>query len=186
MDREKLFSQISPQAPLPPTRFTKHHKSIVRGTFRDEWYTLTILRDLFFDIPLTEFEKEVVKGLSPDIKNILRWTLRTEIDKTTPIGDSKDAWSQLELRGLPKEQQLQEIATRKLLDEMLVRACKLLDEPNSDKTFGEIILEPEYLMARADFINTTENKLRLLHSLAYSAEETPDQIAKRIKQDSSK
>jgi hypothetical protein len=186
MDKEKLFSQIAPQAPLPPVRFTEQHKSIVRGTFRDEWHTLTILRDLFFGIQLTEFEKGVVKNLSPEVKSILSMMMRSVIDKNTPIGDSKDAWSQLDLRGLDLEKQKQEIAVRETLDIMLVKAIKLLEDPNGDKPFSTLQLDPVFIMARADFINITENKLRLLHSLAYSVEETPEATKKKIQQNSSK
>ncbi len=188
MDNNTL-KKVSPQAPVMRDRLTKEDKDIIRGAFRDEWITLTVIRDLFFGFNLSEWEMGIVKGLPATVKKVLRKVLFPELSKENPIGSSTNAdmWSSIQIMGVTPEVQVQNIQARGELLEIVTKAFNSLENPDGNRIdlgFSGTTKEIPKFIARNTFINYIEQQLVLLNAIAYSVDETPDEQKERQKKDS--
>lgn len=189
MDKETL-KKVSPQAPIMKDRLTKEDKDLVGGAFKDEWITLTVIRDLFFGFDLTEWEKSIIRGLAPSLKKVLAKIFYPVLSKENPIGSSvnSDLWSSVHIMEISPDHQVQNIQGRAGLLLKLKQALSLLDNPDGEKidlTIKEEMTVQEFI-ARNTFINYVEQQLVLLNAMAYSIDETPEEVKERMKKDSSK
>jgi len=193
MDNETI-KKVNPEAPVMKDRLTREDKDIIRGAFRDEWVTLTIIRDLFFGFKLSEWEKSVVTSMKPEVKRVLRKVIIPSLSRENPIGssNSSDLWSSVNILEATPEQQKQRLAARYILLQMLEQAFGLLDEPSKEPVDFSVDFSVDKqtpidrIIARNTFINYIEQQLVLLNVLAYSKQETPEEKKERIKKDSAK
>ena len=200
MDKNKqkeILGKIAPMAPIMKERITKADKDVIKAFFKDEWISLTIVRDLFFGFTISEFEKGVVRGFTADLKKTLKKIFCPELSKDNPIGsaESADLWSGVPILQIPFDMQVQNLKAQRTFLEMMKTAVKLLDDPDGEKVDLDVVIPEDEAgqkeaviktIAHQWYVRLVEQQLIILNTFAYQTEETPTEMENRLKRDSMK
>jgi hypothetical protein len=167
---------------------------LIKSAFEGNKELLISVRNLFFGYEISPSEKDLIKKTfaSPELMKIMRNRLIPSIDKDAPLEVSKDMWTGFDMIGSNAEIISRTVEVRKNLISMLETALKLLENPDGQKVY--INYDPALFQAdsngilltsRNHFIGMVINQLNGLSVVANTKTETPTQIGKRIKKDSS-
>jgi len=193
MDNQKkaqteAMKLMAPAAPIMRERLTKADKDAIKAYFQDEWATLQTLRDLFFGFELREVEQRRIKQFSPELKATLKKMLLPELTKENPIGTSVDLWMTVNIVEKAPEHQKQAFAAREILIDLQKEGLELLENYTTDKIDLDITKGTpiEFVIARNMYVDHIEQVCIMLNTLAYQKDETPEEMAERIRRDSAK
>jgi DNA replicative helicase MCM subunit Mcm2 (Cdc46/Mcm family) len=178
----------------PEMRLSEKEIDLIRNAFKDNEKLLKTIRKSMWQMELTEDEKreltELVKG--DEMKKVLRKIFLPELYGDEPILQVIDLWLGLEFKQYTPEEAHNHIKAR---DSVIKYIDQQLNELLHDMT-GEMRLRVELsdncvadyinLLARNTILMHIEQCLMQLKVLANTVNETPEEMMKRIGQDSSK
>lgn len=177
-------------------RYSDEERKLIQSLFKDGEVMLVLLRRFILQDELDKDQEEYLRKTlnHPEIIHILRKTLNPPVDKAAVIGGTVDLFSSMDLAPTPVDHAILQIKIRKLasqfLDERLLdlegKAVKnpiIFDELLEGKDDEELYI---HFVARNFLLGFLDNNgLRQLMILA-DKEESPEQVAKRLKDDSAK
>lgn len=189
MDQPSAGKQLSIDVAL---KSTKEHELIV-ANFKDNEYLLRVLRALFLGLEVSDDEKNLIRGLSQEIKKVIREKFLPVLDRDGQMGIINDTWLGIEesIRGVHQDTISQAVYSQQIANDMAEQGLKLLDDPNLEPpklsyhpdNYKEDVMQ-KWLLGRNKYIRLVNNQLYVLAVLAEKKIETPSQVAKRIKKDS--
>lgn len=170
-------------------------RAIIASTFKDNEALLNAIRALFFNVPIDPKMQAKIKGLAPEVREIIRVKLLPELSDYAdgPIGVCADPWLAIDqdIYRMPKEVIRQATEVNTFAIEYAKTALALLENPDGPKPDMTVSASftDEYqikLLARNKFIRLVNSQLHNLWIVANQVETTPAQQAKKVAKDSSK
>lgn len=168
---------------------------LLKATFKGNTDLLRLIKNLFFGLEVSEVEKKIIKDSfkSETLRKVINKRFFPVIDKETPIGQSIDLWTGIDLVGKSRDEIFQTISIRKKMIEMMTKALKLLENPNGErvdvKYNADSVLGDELginLTTRNRFIGHVEFQTTMIQAIVSQKEETPQQAKLRQTQNSNK
>lgn len=179
-----------------PLMYSEKDIEVIKGTFCENEALLVLLRKLFFGKNLTQEEKDLIKSTfaNPEVVEVLRRKVYPVQDFDRGLMSFNDFWldAETQIFGSHRDTIYQTIESKKLIKGMLAKAFNLLTNPDGEKVDIEYdpVIEADplgiKLIARNLYIRAIQTALITVHLIAGKKDETPEQAAKRLMQDSSK
>lgn len=174
---------------------------LLKSVFADNDDLLRLVKNLFFGLELNQDEKNLIllTFKADDIRLLMSKRFIPEIAKETPIGQTVDMWTGIQVKEKPEPVIYQLVATRAKSLAMLKVALNLLVNP--DGVRPNLNFDPELstgdlatldnalqinLAARNEFISFVETQLIMIKAIAGIKEETVEQAKTRLTKDSNK
>ncbi len=179
-------------------RFEGDELSLIKNTFGDDDEILLILRKVFLQAELSDHEKKrlVPVTQSEAVKTLLRKTYAPEIELDAPFGQIIDLWMTVESKDKTPDELKLIARVRSRLLELINAGLSRLTDVGAPITESIVDYKPDFdmddeqffveMMARNGLISHCEMQLNQLKVLGMNKDETPEQTAKRIGQNSSK
>jgi hypothetical protein len=167
-------------------RISKSDRQIL-GFFKNNSEMLISLRNMFFGFDLDEQEVKHIQSLNtPEIKKLLRKIFLPELLKEIPVGQNMDLWKTGDISQATPETFDQVCEAKELLIEMLETSLKRLNKITSKA----VDLTPKKnlpaLIARNNYIDLVDTKIREIVAMANEKEETIEEALTKMRQNSSK
>lgn len=166
--------------------------SLIKSAFEGNKELLISIRNLFFGLELSKAEKDlIVKTFaSPELRKIMRDRLIPSIDKEAPLEVSKDMWTGFDMISSTNEVIKRTVQVRANLIGMLEIALELLENPDGKRPYVDFNpmtgdVDGVLLTSRNHFIGMVVSQLNALSVIANTKTDTPEQIKKKIRKDSS-
>lgn len=176
-----------------PRNISDKEIAIIQATITED--VLKLVRALFFGLPISDLEKARVKEIFADeqLKAIVWKRFYPQLDRDTPIGQVQDSWlgaEQMVFGNSPDTiKQALEYKQQALI--LTKQGLELLSDPSlkaPDLTYSPTQYPQDplgiALLARNQYIRHVEQQLLFLLLLSKQKQETPEQTAKKQKQDS--
>jgi hypothetical protein len=167
-------------------RFSEKEKELLAITFKNREDLLIALRNFFFNLA-DEGQISLVRShiKTTEIKKLMRKVVIPELAPDIPIGQTVDLWMTVNI-----DQGWVYLKARELLIKALNEALELLDDPKAKKVDLNVPSEMDrtefepHLIARNMFITHMEMRMLEIRTLANAVQLSPEELQKRIKQDS--
>lgn len=171
---------------------------LLKLSFKDNEPLLKLIRSLFFGFELSDAEKKIIKTsfANPQLREAIRKKTYPLIDKDVPIGHEADFWSGMEnqIFSHPQDAIYQAVKSKQMVLDMFTQAFNLLADPfgkpmDFSYTSDSLVMDPlqTKLLARNLYFKTITVALATIKIIAQQKEgETPQEVAKRLNQDSMK
>ncbi len=169
--------------------------ALLKSAFEGNEVLLRTMKNLFFGYELTSGEKDLIRKsfASEELKRILRKRFSPFGDKSTPIGQTIDMWTGIDLVGKPKDEIFQTICVRKDMVDMMNKALNLLDNPDGEKPSIVYNIDSVFgddfgirLTTRNRFIGHIEFQCVTIQTIVNTKVETKEEKEKRQVANSSK
>lgn len=171
--------------------YVDKENTLIKSTFKGNKELLVIMRNLFFGLPTTDSEKDLVKKtfVSEELRAVVRNRFLPTIGRDTPLEMTKDMWTGFDLIGSSPEVIRQTRLVRDEVIKIVNKALALLENPNGQApvfAYTVDIVDPEgiYLTARNQSMGLIAHQLNALGVVAEAKSETPAQVGKRLEKDS--
>lgn len=170
--------------------------NLIKSVFAGNEELLKIIRSLFFGLKLKKEEKEAIRGLFKShsgLLKIFKKKFNPELEKDTPIGQTIEMWSGVDIKGLPVYAITQAVFARKLLIEHTNKALALLEDPDGEQV--DLSYDPAdnkgdelhiKLVARNSFLSHVETQLSMIKLISDHKELTLDETLKKLQKSSNK
>ena len=180
-------------------RFTDDEIEVIKGHFANDDKALKIIRKVFYQIPLTDSEKEMKEDLfsKPEVMRVVRKILLPEITGDEPVNMVVDWWKVLQVKQNTPEQADCYLDSRQLSIDYVAQQLEVLDSTRERGAidFDGLLKKDEdtkaryvNFISRNEIIDQIEGGLTQLMVLAENkgAKEIIEQMQKQIQQNSSK
>jgi len=168
----------------------------IKKIFADNEALLILIRKLFFGQNISKEEKELIKSTfsDPEVVEVFRRKVYPVKDFDRSLIAFNDFWldAETQIFGSSRDTVYQTVESKKLIKDMFEKAFNLLTNPDGEKVSIEYepMIEADplgiKLIARNLYIRAVQTALITVQAIAGRKDETPEQAAKRLMQDSSK
>ena len=174
------------------SRFTADEINLIKNTFFENEALLKIIRKKFLQLPLHQFEKIAGASLlSKDVLKIVRKMILPEMDGDAPITQITDHWQFYRESSQPNFIQYSDkyIEARRIMINYLEGQMSWIEGKGEGKmNFKDLTIFDDFenLYARQMIVDNVELGLNQLLLMASIKEETPEEMNKRLTQNSNK
>ncbi len=175
---------------------TEKDNELLRLVFKDNEALLKLVRSLFFGLPLTDGEKELIKTsfANKDVREAMRNKVHGDITRDVPIGAEGDFWSGIESQIFGRDMYTvrQAVESKEKVLQMFNQAFDLLANPHNvsmDLSYDPITTDPLQikLLARTLYWKAMTVALATYKVIAEQKDgENVQETAKRMQKDSMK
>jgi hypothetical protein len=167
-------------------RISKSDRQLL-SVFKGNNELLLALRNMFFGFELDKNETVLIQSLNtPEIKKLIRKLVLPELEKDIPVGQNLDWFKTQDIASATAETFEQVWEAKEILIGMLETSLKRLDKI----TLKAVDLTPKKhlpsLIARNNYIDLIDTKIREIVSMANEKEETIEEALAKMRQNSSK
>ena len=185
-----------PQQNIPQVPIDTAEMEILQKYFKDNDELLISMRAVMLDLYPTDTDKKAVSEVfaNDDVMSAVTYRFLPEPKRDTPIGQIQDIWLGVEqmVFGSQRDTIEQAVLYKEQALKMTRAALDLLRDPTGPKTslmYSSTSLQQDPLqvglLARNQFIRHIEQQLLFLKLVSAQLVETPVQIAKKKKKNSS-
>ncbi len=177
-------------------RFDEGELILIKNTFAENDDLLILIRKVLLQGELTPDENKIIKSLGADAIAIIRKAMLPKLDANAPLFQLADMWMSIETKDKNPEDVFQNMVARQLVVDYFDNMLKILAGEKVeifrklDSMVGVLNKYPEVayvdILARNTIINHIDIQLYQLKLLAGSKKETPEEMMKRLEQDSAK
>lgn len=179
----------------PVVNVDQEEIKLIKATFKDNEELLKTTRACMFGLGLTDDEKELLRSTysSENLMKIMQKKFLPTLSKEAPIGQVSDIWLGVESQvfGQPRDTIEQSVQYKKMAVDMTAKALEALQDPDVEVPSLDFEISTVdglqiKLLARNQYIRHVEQQLLFLKVISEQKDETPDEIAERVKKNSSK
>lgn len=176
-------------------RYTDEELALMKNTFSENDELLVAIRKVFLQLPLQQFEKELIQGIAQheEVITLLRKSILPEIDGDAPFNQVIDLWMTVETKDKEPESAYLQLVAREKLINYLEQQLKVLTGGAEKIKFSTLVdlSKPKdevftNMIMRNTLIHHIEMQLNTFSILAGQKNETVEQTRERLLKDSLK